>query len=111
MLASLREMKRLFQGASDTTAVLRAVELECQAVLKATNVDGVYSADPKKDPGARFLPTLSFQEALVNGYAVMDKSAFGLCQENQLPIVVFNIKQPGATVRVLTGERVGTIVQ
>ncbi|HEY6059839.1 MAG TPA: UMP kinase [Gemmatimonadales bacterium] len=96
---------------TDTAAVLRALEVEARVILKATNVDGVYTADPKKDPTARFLPELSFQEALVNGYAVMDANAFGLCKENRLPIVVFNINQPGATARVLAGERVGTIVQ
>jgi len=96
---------------TDTAAVLRALEVEARVILKATNVDGVYTADPNKDPGARFLAQLTFQEALVNGYAVMDANAFGLCKENRLPIVVYNINQPGATVRVLAGERVGTIVQ
>ena len=96
---------------TDTAAVLRALEIEAQVILKATNVDGVYTADPKKDPKAAFIPELSFQEALVKGYAVMDANAFGLCKENKLPIVVFNINQPGATARVLAGERVGTIVQ
>ena len=96
---------------TDTAAVLRALEIEAQAILKATNVDGVYTADPKKDPKAEFIPELSFQEALVKGYAVMDANAFGLCKENKLPIVVFNINQPGATARVLAGERVGTIVK
>jgi len=96
---------------TDTAAVLRALEIEAQVLLKATNVDGVYTADPKRDQSARFLPELSFQEALVNGYAVMDANAFGLCKENGLPIVVFNINEPGATARVLAGERVGTIVK
>jgi uridylate kinase len=96
---------------TDTAAVLRALEMEANVILKATNVDGIYTADPKKDPSAKFLPTLTFQEALVKGYAVMDANAFGLCKENKLPIVVFNINQPGATARVLAGERVGTIVQ
>lgn len=96
---------------TDTAAVLRALEIEARVILKATNVDGVYTADPKKDPKAKFLADLTFQEALVNGYAVMDANAFGLCKENRLPIVVFNINQPGATARVLAGERVGTIVQ
>jgi uridylate kinase len=96
---------------TDTAAVLRALEIEARVILKATNVDGIYTADPKKDPTARFLAELTFQEALVNGYAVMDANAFGLCKENRLPIVVFNINQPGATARVLAGERVGTIVQ
>jgi len=96
---------------TDTAAVLRALEIEAQVILKATNVDGIYTADPKKDASAKFLPQITFQEALVKGYAVMDANAFGLCKENKLPIVVFNINQPGATARVLTGERVGTIVQ
>ena len=96
---------------TDTAAVLRALEIEAQVILKATNVDGIYTADPKKDPKATFLAELTFQEALVNGYAVMDANAFGLCKENRLPIVVFNINQPGATARVLAGERVGTIVR
>jgi uridylate kinase len=96
---------------TDTAAVLRALEIEAQVILKATNVDGIYTADPKKDPSAKFLPEITFQEALVKSYAVMDANAFGLCKENKLPIVVFNINQPGATARVLTGERVGTIVQ
>ena len=96
---------------TDTAAVLRALEMEAQVILKATNVDGIYTADPKKDPKAKFRPSLTFQEALVKGYAVMDATAFGLCKENKLPIVVFNINQPGATARVLAGERVGTIVQ
>ena len=96
---------------TDTAAVLRALEVEAKVILKATNVDGVYTADPNKDKSARFIAELSFQEALVKGYAVMDANAFGLCKENRLPIVVFNINQPGATARVLYGERVGTIVQ
>ena len=96
---------------TDTAAVLRALEIEAQVILKATNVDGVFTADPKKDPKAEFIPALTFQDAIVKGYAVMDANAFGLCKENKLPIVVFNINQPGATARVLAGERVGTIVQ
>ena len=96
---------------TDTAAVLRALEIEAKVLMKATNVDGVYTADPRKDPQARFIPELSFQDALVKGYAVMDANAFGLCKENRLPIVVFNINQPGVTARVLAGERVGTIVQ
>ncbi len=96
---------------TDTAAVLRALEIDAQVLMKATNVDGVYTADPRKDPNARLLAQLSFQDALVQGYGVMDANAFGLCKENHLPIVVFNINQPGATARVLAGERVGTIVQ
>ncbi len=96
---------------TDTAAVLRALEMEAEVVLKATNVDGVYTADPRKNPEAKLLTELTFQDALVNGYAVMDANAFGLCQANALPIVVFNVNQPGTIARVLNGERVGTIVR
>jgi uridylate kinase len=96
---------------TDTAAVLRALEMEAEVVLKATNVDGVYTADPRKDADAKLLTELTFQDALVNGYAVMDANAFGLCQANALPIVVFNVNQPGTIARVLNGERVGTIVR
>jgi uridylate kinase len=96
---------------TDTAAVLRALEVEAQVLLKATNVDGIYSADPRKDPAAEFLPEVSFHDALVRNLAVMDANAFGLCKANQLPIVVFNINHPGAVARVLRGERVGTLVR
>jgi uridylate kinase len=96
---------------TDTAAVLRALEMEAEVVLKATNVDGVYTADPRKDHAARHIPELTFQEALVNGYAVMDANAFGLCQANKLPIVVLDINQPGQIARALAGERVGTLVR
>src|SRR5512134_1732209 len=96
---------------TDTAAVLRALEVEAEVILKATNVDGVYTADPRTDPTAAFIPELSFQEAIVKGYAVMDANAFGLCKANQLPIIVFNIKEPGAIARILRGERVGTLVR
>jgi uridylate kinase len=96
---------------TDTAGVLRALEIEAQVILKATNVDGVYTGDPRTDPAATFIPELTFQEAIVKNYAVMDANAFGLCKANQLPIVVFNINQPGAITRVLQGERVGTIVR
>ncbi len=96
---------------TDTAAVLRALEIEAEVIMKATGVDGIYTGDPKKDPAAKFIPELSFQDALVNNYAVMDANAFGLCKDNKLPIVVFNINQPGAIARVLSGERVGTIVR
>lgn len=96
---------------TDTAGVLRALEVEAEVILKGTNVDGIYTADPRKDPSATFLPELSYQEAIVNGYAVMDANAFALCKENRLPIVVFNLNQPDAIARVLRGERVGTIVR
>ena len=96
---------------TDTAGVLRALEIEAEVILKATSVDGVYTGDPKKDPTATFIPELSYQEAIVKNYAVMDANAFALCKDNQLPIIVFNINQPGAIARVLRGERVGTIVR
>jgi uridylate kinase len=96
---------------TDTAAVLRALEIEAEAILKGTNVEGIFTADPRKDPTARLLPELTFQDALVNGYEVMDRSAFGLCQTNRLPIVVFNMNVAGNLDRVLRGDPVGTIVQ
>jgi uridylate kinase len=96
---------------TDTAGVLRALEIEAEVILKATNVDGVYTGDPRKDPGATFIAELSYQEAIVRNYAVMDANAFGLCKANELPIVVFNINQPGAIRRVLQGDRVGTLVR
>jgi uridylate kinase len=96
---------------TDTAGVLRALEVEAEVILKATNVDGVYTGDPRQDPAATFIPELTYQEAIVRNYAVMDANAFGLCKANQLPIVVFNLNQPGAITRVLRGERVGTLVR
>jgi uridylate kinase len=96
---------------TDTAAVLRALEIEADVLIKATSVDGVFSADPKKDPDAEFYPELTFQEAIVRGLAVMDSNAFGLCKDNRLPINVMNVNQRGAIARVLRGERVGTIVR
>ena len=97
---------------TDTAGVLRALEIEAQVILKATNVDGVYTGDPKQDPNATFIRELAYQEAIVKNYAVMDANAFGLCKANQLPIVVFNINRPGAIRRVLEGDPdIGTIVR
>ncbi len=95
---------------TDTTAVLRAVELECQAVLKATNVDGVYSADPKKDPKATRYERLSHQEAIEKDLRVMDGTAFALARENHMPIIVFSIAAPGAIEAVLRGKGRATTV-
>ena len=95
---------------TDTAAVLRALEIEAQVIVKATTVDGVFTADPKQDKTATFIPEISFQEVLVKQLAVMDANAFGLCKENRLPIVIMNVNQPGAIARVLAGERVGTLV-
>ena len=96
---------------TDTAAVLRALEIEAQAFLKATNVDGIFTADPKTDPQAAFIPEVSYQDAIVRGLGVMDANAFALCKDNKLPIVVFNINTPGAFARVLQGERLGTLVR
>ncbi len=95
---------------TDTTAVLRAAELDAQAVLKATNVDGVYNADPKKDPKAKRYDRLSHQEAIEKDLKVMDSTAFALARENRMPIIVFSIREPGAIAAVLRGEARATIV-
>src|SRR5919106_389645 len=102
----------LDRGSTDTAGVLRALEIEAQVILKATNVDGVFTGDPKKDPNATFIRELTYQEAIIKNYAVMDANAFGLCKANQLPIIVFNINRPGAIRRVLEGDPdIGTIVR
>ena len=89
---------------TDTTAVLRACELSCDAVLKATNVDGVYSADPKKDKAATRYDRLTHEEAVARDLKVMDATAFALARENRMPIIVFSIGEPGAVTAVLRGE-------
>jgi uridylate kinase len=96
---------------TDTAAVLRALEIEAEVLLKGTNVDGIYSADPRKERSAEFIPEVTFQDALVRGLGVMDANAFGLCKDNGLPIQVLNINQPGAILRILQGDRIGTIVR
>ncbi|CCD85767.1 Uridylate kinase (UK) (Uridine monophosphate kinase) (UMP kinase) [Bradyrhizobium sp. ORS 285] len=95
---------------TDTTAVLRAAEISAQAVLKATNVDGVYSADPKKDPAAKRFERLTHSQAIEGGYKVMDATAFALARETSLPIIVFSIAEPGAIGAMLRGEGRGTVV-
>ena len=95
---------------TDTTAVLRAAELDCQAVLKATNVDGVYSADPKLDKSAVRYDRLSPREAMERNLKVMDTTAFALARENAMPIIVFSIREPGAIEAVLRGKGRATIV-
>ncbi|MBN8919347.1 MAG: UMP kinase [Rhizobiales bacterium] len=96
---------------TDTTAVLRACELGCDVVLKATNVDGVYSADPTKDPQARSYERLTHSDALSQGLKVMDAAAFALAQENRMPIIVFAIAAPGAIAATLRGEGRSTLVE
>lgn len=95
---------------TDTTAVLRAAEIGAEAVLKATNVDGVYSADPKKDPSATRLERLTHTQAIEGGYKVMDATAFALARETSLPIIVFSIAEPGSIGAALRGTGRGTVV-
>ena len=95
---------------TDTTAVLRAAELDAQAVLKATNVDGVYNADPKKDPKAKRYDKLSHQQAIEQDLRVMDGTAFALARENHMPIIVFSAAEKGAIGAVLRGEARATVV-
>ncbi|MBI3228944.1 MAG: uridine monophosphate kinase [Burkholderiales bacterium] len=95
---------------TDTAAALRGAEMSAEIVLKATKVDGVYSADPKKDPHATRYSTISFDEAIAKHLQVMDATAFALCRDQQLPIKVFSIVKPGALKRVILGEDEGTLV-
>jgi uridylate kinase len=95
---------------TDTTAVLRAAEMGCDAVLKATNVDGVYSADPKQDPHAKRYDRLTHEEAFRRELKVMDATAFALARENHTPIIVFSILEPGAITAVLSGIGRATLV-
>lgn len=95
---------------TDTGAVLRAAELDCDAVLKATNVDGVYTADPKKDPSAKRYERLTHDEALARDLKVMDAAAFALAREAALPIIVFSIREPGAIAAAAKGEGRSTVV-
>jgi len=95
---------------TDSTASLRAVEINADVVLKGTRVDGVYSADPEKDPGATRFSNISFDEVYRKGLHVMDMTAFTLCQENNLPIVVFDMNKPGNLFKLIRGEEVGTLI-
>jgi uridylate kinase len=95
---------------TDTAAALRAVEIGADALLKGTRVDGVYSADPEKDPKAVKFTTLSFDEALDQQLRIMDLTAFTLCKENKLEIVVFNMNKRGNLQKIVRGESVGTVV-
>jgi uridylate kinase len=95
---------------TDTAASLRAIEIEAEVVLKGTRVDGVYTADPEKDPTATRYSTISFDEAYAKGLNIMDMTAFTLCKENELPIIIFDMNKPGNLLKVLEGESVGTLV-
>ncbi|MCX7744872.1 MAG: UMP kinase [Flavobacteriales bacterium] len=96
---------------TDTAASLRAIEIEAEVVLKGTRVDGIYTADPEKDKSAQKYETLSFDEVYSKGLNVMDMTAFTLCNENKLPIIVFDINTPGNLLRLIEGEKVGTLVE
>ncbi len=95
---------------TDTAAALRANELEVDVILKGTSVDGIYTADPKKDPNATKFDTISFDEVMIKNLRIMDQTAFALCKENKMPIRVFNLKQRGNILRILQGEKIGTLV-
>lgn len=95
---------------TDTAASLRAIEVEAEVVLKGTRVDGVYTADPEKDPSATRYSNISFDEAYAKGLSIMDMTAFTLCKENELPIIIFDMNKPGNLLKVLEGESVGTLV-
>ena len=96
---------------TDTAAVLRAIQMKAGVIIKATSVDGVYSADPKKDPNATFYHTISYRDVMLEELKVMDQTAITLCKENSLPLIVLNIHQNGAVARAIRGEAVGTLVR
>ncbi len=95
---------------TDTAAVLRAIEIDADVILKATKVDGVYSSDPIADPTAEFLPELTYRDVINNELQVMDAAAMSLCRENNLPVIVLNISKSGAILSALQGERIGSLV-
>jgi len=95
---------------TDSGASLRACELKCDAILKGTKVDGIYDSDPMKNPKAVKYETLTFEKAIADDLKVMDLTAFAMCKENNVPIVVFNINKPGELKKVVSGENVGTVV-
>ncbi|HEV7993633.1 MAG TPA: UMP kinase [Gemmatimonadaceae bacterium] len=96
---------------TDTAAVLRAIQIKAQVIIKATSVDGVYSADPKQDPNAKFYHEISYRDVMLEELKVMDQTAVTLCKENSLPLIVLNIHRPGAIAAAVQGERIGTLVR
>lgn len=96
---------------TDTAAVLRAIQIKANVIIKATSVDGVYSADPKKDPTAKLYDEISFRDVIMEELKVIDQTAITLCRENSLPLIVLNIHRPGAIVAAIRGERIGTLVR
>ena len=95
---------------TDSAAVLRAIEIEADVILKGTRVDGIYTSDPEKDSNATKFDTISFQEVLSKGLKVMDTTAFTLSQENELPIVVFDMNKKGNLLKIVDGQNIGTVV-
>lgn len=95
---------------TDTAAALRCAEINAEVVLKATNVDGVYDEDPRHNPNARLLDNLSYTDVMAKDLSVMDMTAITLCQENNIPVVVFNLNKPGNISKAIKGERVGTLI-
>ena len=96
---------------TDTAAALRAVEINAEVILKGTRVDGIYTADPEKDPNAEKFDSVTFKEVMAKGLDVMDMTAFTLCHENDLPIIVFDMNESGNLRKVVVGEEIGTIVE
>src|SRR5688500_567214 len=95
---------------TDTAAALRAIQIKADVIIKATSVDGVYSADPKKNPDAVFYERISYRDVMLEELGVMDQTAVTLCKENNLPLIVLNIHRPGAVAMAVRGEKVGTLV-
>ena len=95
---------------TDSAAALRANEIGAEVILKGTRVDGIYTADPEKDPTATKYDTISFSDAISKGLKVMDMTAFTICQENNLPIIVFDINHPDNLINIIKGENIGTLV-
>jgi uridylate kinase len=96
---------------TDTAAVLRAIQIKADVIIKATSVDGVYSADPKEDPTATFYDEISYRDVMLEELKVMDQTAVTLCKENALPLIVLNIHRPGVIAAAVQGERIGTLVR
>ena len=96
---------------TDTAAVLRAIQIKAQVIIKATSVDGVYSADPKEDKHAKFYEEISYRDVMLEELKVMDQTAVTLCKENALPLIVLNIHKPDAIAAAVRGDRVGTLVR
>ena len=104
------EVQAIHFFTTDSASALRAVEIKADVILKGTRVDGIYSADPEKDPKATKFDTLSFDEVYEKGFKIMDLTAFTLCKENNLPILVFDMNKEGNLLKILKGEKLGTLV-